>query len=170
MLIVCDIDGTISDCRHRQHLAVGRDWDAFHSLADLDPPIGAVVWFLEEMRTTGHTIIFLTGRPEYLRTLTLKWLESACDFSLNEDYVELLMRPKDEFRPDYVIKPELLAKSLCDGEFGRYVRNRHGATFDVMKPQGWLSSNVLLLDDRDRVVEMWRNLGYDCWQTSMGAF
>jgi len=170
MLIICDIDGTVSDCRHRQHLAAGRDWDAFHALAQDDPPIGAVVWFLKEMRRNGNTTIFLTGRPDSMRTLTLNWFALSCELYLHEDYAELLMRPKDDFRPDHVIKPELLAKSLEDGAFSKYVSDRHGETFDVMNPQGWLASNVLLLDDRDRVVEMWRNLGYDCWQTSMGAF
>ena len=35
-IVICDIDGTISNCHHRQHLAAQKDWDAFHDLMSED--------------------------------------------------------------------------------------------------------------------------------------
>jgi hypothetical protein len=74
-LAVVDIDGVVADVRHRLHFIENgrRDWGAFHSAAGIDPvlPEGRE---LAELLSTEHDIVWLSGRPEWLRPLTETWL------------------------------------------------------------------------------------------------
>lgn len=158
-LIICDIDGTIADCRHRQHLA--GDWDAFHETMmqdDLYEMVFEVIMSL--MQDTGAELIFLTGRPERFRAETTTWLEERCALFEDDDYIALLMRPKDDFRPDVEMKPAVLKDWIDNIDPDLDVR----MTMDLLKER------ALFLDDRDKVVAMWRDMGYTCFQTAEGAF
>jgi len=150
MQIVLDIDGTISDCRHRQHLAVARAWDEFHAELRYDDAIPNVFLVVHALLAANHNLIMLTGRPEEYRQETKDWFSSTCDWSEGEDYSNLLMRPKGDFRPDGILKVDLL--------------DLWTQAMQVDK------KNVLVLDDRDIVVEAMRNAGYTCFQTAQGAF
>jgi len=74
-LAVVDIDGVVADVRHRLHFIENgrRDWGAFHSAAGTDPvlPEGRE---LAELLSAEHDIVWLSGRPEWLRPLTEAWL------------------------------------------------------------------------------------------------
>jgi hypothetical protein len=95
------------------------------------------------MRHDGHRIIFCSGRSEKYRALTEQWL---ADNGM-AIYDELLMRPDGDERRDSIIKLELHDKHIRD------------------------QYNVLcVLDDRDRVINTWRNLGYPCLQVAPGDF
>lgn len=150
MLIVCDIDGTISDCRHRQHLAAAGDWEAFHAVLHLDPPHPVVCMTLNLLLRQRAKLIFLTGRPEEYRQETIDWLRHDADMHLGEEYLDLLMRPKGDYRRDVDVKLDLLLQ--CE---------------EIQKCD---KGNILILDDRDAVVAMWRDNGYTCFQTAQGAF
>lgn len=158
-LIICDLDGTLADCRHRQHLAAAGDWDGFHALMHKDPPVAATLQFLTEATfTLNWGLVFLTGRPEIFRSTTVKWLQDVCQ--LDEDmYLDLLMRPKDDWTSDVKLKPELLRDSI-----------EHGAIGDWLEEDQEAQETLLFLEDRDKVVAMWRDLGYTCWQVAEGAF
>jgi hypothetical protein len=74
---VLDIDGTVADARHRLSLIAGTpthaDWKRFFEAADTDPLIpegAAVAWEL----AAEHSIVWYTGRPEWVRALTAGWL------------------------------------------------------------------------------------------------
>ena len=75
-LAVVDIDGVVADVRHRLHFIENgrRDWGAFHSAAGADPvlPEGRE---LAALLSTEHDIVWLSGRPEWLRPLTEAWLD-----------------------------------------------------------------------------------------------
>ena len=155
-LIVCDLDGTLCDVKHRQHLAQAGQWDEFHSLLGKDEP-RAMVWaFLQmalDLQSTGMPgpeIIFLTGRPSNFRGETVKWLSEKCDLQLDDDYRDLLMRPVGDFSSDTVLKEQALKDYLETNVIDQRM--------------------VLILDDREKVVAHLRDIGYDVWQIQEGAF
>lgn len=147
-VIIVDMDGTISDCGHRQHLAANKDWDAFHAVAHLDAPIGATIQALRAFYASSYDIIICTGRGEEYRRITERWLE---DHGVAEMIETILMRPRDDYRPDHEIKLEAI---------DRYFGGREKA----------LERVVLILEDRERVVQGWRDAGFTCWQVNIGDF
>lgn len=90
----------------------------------------------------GDTIVLLSGRGEEYRPQTQAWLAAH-----DVPYDELWMRPPGDGRRDDLVKAEL---------FDAHVRHR----FNVR----------VSLDDRDRVVAVWRRLGLPTWQVNYGAF
>jgi len=90
----------------------------------------------------GTRIVLLSGRQSEFREHTERWLAKH-----RVQYDELWMRAVGDRRPDDVVKAEL---------FDRHVRNRFAVRF--------------VLDDRDRVVALWRRLGLSCWQVDYGDF
>lgn len=156
-LLVCDLDGTLCDIRHRQHLAQAGDWDAFHAGIPEDKARKIVLCFLQAFIDAGKAVVFLTGRPENYRHQSEAWLKS---YSLEkyDDYMDLLMRPKNGAGSDTVVKQALLE------EFLEGFHEETGRTEEEQK------SRILILDDRDKVVAHFRDLGYECWQVNEGAF
>lgn len=93
--------------------------------------------------SAGYEIILMSGRPEDCRAETEAWLEKHL-----VAYSELWMRAAGDYRPDDVVKGEL---------FDAHVRERYYVR--------------LVLDDRDRVVALWRkDLKIPCWQVNYGDF
>lgn len=137
-IIVVDLDGTLCNSGHREHLAVAGHWDDFHALLRDDEPWPDVLWLLENVPQA--TLIGLTGRNERYRPATLKWLEK---YDIWFDV--LLMRPDDNYQSDHELKPKML---------------------DVWLDElGFSHADVLfILEDRERVTEAFRNLGHNVWQ------
>jgi hypothetical protein len=74
MIIIVDIDDTLADTSHREHLIQSEGWDAFHEAGKEDKPIKAMVDLIEALHCdpeTVHEIIALTARPEKYRQQTL---------------------------------------------------------------------------------------------------
>ncbi|MER5887953.1 AAA family ATPase [Streptomyces sp. NPDC001941] len=93
-------------------------------------------------RADGDTIVLLSGRSEDHRALTEAWLARH-----EVPYDELWMRASGDGRSDDVVKAEL---------FDAHVRDRYAVR--------------LSLDDRDRVVALWRHIGLPTWQVNYGNF
>jgi beta-phosphoglucomutase-like phosphatase (HAD superfamily) len=109
--VIWDLDGTLADDRARAHyveVAKGRarDWKSYFDAIDTDPPIAASMEVLRAMHAAGLRILFLTGRPEYTRAKTVRWLEAN---GLTE-YDALLMRPDGEQRPAGFFKADVVAR------------------------------------------------------------
>jgi hypothetical protein len=103
---VIDLDGVVADVGHRLHHLSRRpkDWGAFFGAADKDPLLAeghAVVARLAE----DHEVVYLTGRPEYLRRTTSAWLQQHA-----LPAGQLLMRRRGDFRPSRVAKVEALRR------------------------------------------------------------
>jgi phosphoglycolate phosphatase-like HAD superfamily hydrolase len=133
MVAVIDIDGVVADVRHRLHHVTGRpkDWRAFFALAADD---GLLSEGEETVRTLAevYDVVYLSGRPERLRTVTQQWLEQH---RLPEG--PLMLRPYDDFRPSRLYKVEAL-QTLAD-----------------------TSTVVVLVDDDPRVLDAARAAGFD---------
>ncbi|MEV0446929.1 AAA family ATPase [Streptomyces sp. NPDC050600] len=93
-------------------------------------------------RAHQDRIVLLSGRSEDHRALTEAWLERY-----EVPYDELWMRASDDGRSDDLVKAEL---------FDAHVRHRYAVR--------------LSLDDRDRVVAVWRRMGLPTWQVNYGNF
>ena len=138
--IIADLDGTV--CLHD-----GRNpYDLTRVSEDI--PNYPLVQFLKELICNKH-IIFLSGREEtnQCRQDTINWLtENICSPDFGYKW-ELLMRDKNNFEPDEIIKERIFHKEI--------------------EPK----YNVLaIFDDRDKVVKMWRSLGLLCNQVYWGNF
>ncbi|MER7463610.1 AAA family ATPase [Streptomyces sp. NPDC097981] len=90
----------------------------------------------------GDTVVLLSGRGEEYRPQTEAWLRRH-----EVPYDELWMRPLGDTRRDDVVKAEL---------FDAHVRHRYAVRVS--------------LDDRDRVVAVWRRMGLPTWQVNYGDF
>lgn len=109
--MIWDLDGTLSDDKARAHFVEvergrARDWKSYFDAIDTDPPIAASMEVLRAMHAAGIRILFLTGRPEYTRPKTVRWLEAN---GLTE-YDALIMRPDGERRPAGLFKAEAVAR------------------------------------------------------------
>lgn len=107
--MIWDLDGTLSDDKARAHFVEvergrARDWHSYFDAIDTDPPIAASMEVLRAMNAAGIRILFLTGRPEYTRPKTVRWLEAN---GLAE-YDALIMRPDGERRPAGFFKAEVV--------------------------------------------------------------
>ena len=105
--VVWDLDGTLSDDRARAHYVEvekgrKRDWDSYFDAIEDDPPIAASIALLHALRTSGIRIVYLTGRPEYTRLKTMRWLKA----NGLDDFDLLLMRPHGERRHAGAFKVE----------------------------------------------------------------
>jgi hypothetical protein len=147
--IIIDLDGTLCDCAHRVSYAQIGQWDEFHSRLVDDQPFADVVNFIEFIDATCQfEFIGLTGRNEKWRNMTNEWL-----IKHNIFFDVLLMRPEGNFESDHNLKPKMLIEEIFDGDFTR------------MKAEVFL-----ILEDRDKVVEAWRNLTIPCWQVRNGTY
>ncbi|MCK5639714.1 MAG: hypothetical protein KAJ19_02915 [Gammaproteobacteria bacterium] len=142
--VIVDIDGTIANNNHRRHFVESekKDWKAFNAFMHDDVPHNHVVAVLHSLMGKNMAGILATGRGEEHRELTEEWLEKW-----NIGYDKLYMRPAKDYRSDVIIKGELLEQIKGDG-FVPY----------------------LCLDDRNSVVEMWREAGVPCFQVAEGDF
>lgn len=117
------------------------DW---HKVGDdeVDKAVREVVWrFIE-----GYTVIFMSGRDGSCEKQTLKWLRERA--AIPYEPINLFMREAGDNRKDSIVKREL---------YEQYVKGKYNVLF--------------VLDDRDQVVQMWRNeLGLKCLQVAEGNF
>lgn len=141
MIAVFDLDGTICDNDHRKHLAETKQWDAFNAACVDDLPRKAEYLLARAMDKAGHVIVYCTGRDAARRKETTQWLMVH-----GLPAGDVLMRATGDHRDDAVVKLELL-KAYCD-----------------------LAEVAFVVEDRDRVVAMWRAQGVTCFQCQPGAF
>lgn len=144
--IICDIDGTVADITHRlPHIQkVPKDWVSFNAAAKDDKLIQHIAYILRTM-APRVPIVYTTGRVELMRGHTIQWMVKS---NLPGGVPgALFMRKDGDFRDDAVIKEEILDRDIL--------------------PR-W--SPLFALEDRNRVVTMWRRRGIPCLQVAEGDF
>lgn len=146
MIYLFDIDGTLADLRHRLHFIQDKpaNWDAFFEACSDDCPIEDVVSLCRVLSQTGARIILVSGRSDAVRDKTIRWLK---DFDVLFD--SLYMRKAGDHRQDNIVKSELLDQVLADC--------------------GW-EEIAGVFEDRDQVVEMYRQRGLRVYQVADGDF
>lgn len=95
----------------------------------------------QAVKRAGYKIIIFTGRDASCSEKTFSWLEKN-----GIDFDEILMRNEGNVEKDFIIK-ERMFQEIEPG-------------FEV----------VAVIDDRDQVVSMWREMGLTCLQVDYGNF
>jgi predicted kinase len=94
------------------------------------------------LQTAGKAIVFVSGREDKSKPQTLAWLEKhgIC-------FDALYMRRSGDMRKDSIVKREI---------YDEFILDKYNVAF--------------VLDDRDQVVRVWRDLGLTCLQVDYGDF
>ena len=147
--VIFDLDGTLADITIRKELATksnGKlDWDVFFDSSNikLDVPNPPVVKLAQMFAEDGFTIIIFSGRSDKTKFTTRSWLTHN-----RVPFQKLVMRDSNasHFVPDEILKKDMLDK--------------YADIDDVF----------LVVDDRNKVVDMWRSLGLTVFQVAEGDF
>jgi len=149
-IIIVDIDGTISKIGERLKYIQQKpkDWDSFYNDCFDDEPIPEMVQLVRYL-CRYYIVIFCTGRRESVRQITEQWIDKHvfrnCHVKIPNE--QLIMRPDNDKRQDMEVKPEQLFKSGID------------------------KNNIaFVLEDRDSMVQKWRELGLICLQVANGDY
>ena len=141
-IVIFDIDGTLADVSERIHHVKNKpkNWNAFFQGMAQDKAIHSMVRLCNILYASGIQIILCSGRSEEHRGQTVEWLAGQ-----GVNYHDLLLRKDNDRRPDTTVKREMLA------------------AIDKSKI-------LFVVEDRSRVVEMWRSEGLVCLQCAPGEF
>ena len=147
MNIIFDIDGTLMDIEHRRHFVNnGNDnWDSFQDpkIMEKDSPNWPVVNMALLLNNgVANRVIMVSARNERHREVTMRQMEAV---GLGKCF--LFLRGDDDFRPDAEFKKDVLDELINND----------------MKPD-------LVFDDRNAVVDMWRENDITCFQVAEGNF
>ncbi len=167
--VIFDLDGTLAIIEKRRIKAgsptgnkpvqAKMDWDVFFAAENiqLDEPNLPVIKMAQMFKADGFKIVIFSGRNDRSFHTTKEWLEK---FDVPFDL--LVLRP-DKFQSDSwpiangnpatkamrFMPDEILKKEMLD-------------TFvDI-------DDVFLVVDDRDKVVKMWRDLGLNTFQVAPG--
>lgn len=138
-IALVDMDGTLSDCRHREHSIQGKrkNWPAFFRGMGEDPPNAAIVELTRRL-AADHEIVIVTGRPQEYLSETIDWLTRHAIAP-----AEIWMRRAGDHRRDDIVKREVL---------DQLPRERI----------------AFVLDDRPHVCDMWERAGIICHRVVQG--
>ena len=147
--IIFDLDGTLALIDKRREVSTkpnGRlDWGKFFNSTNikLDEPNLPVIKMAQLFAEQGFNIVILSGRSNKTETATRSWLSKN-----KVPFNKLIMRDSetDHFTPDWVLKKNMLDENLD------------------------INDVFLVVDDRDRVVKLWRSLGLTTFQVAEGNF
>ena len=145
--VIFDLDGTLALIDERRKLAEKEngkmDWDKFFDPDNikLDKPNIPVIMMAQALTAFGYKIAIFSGRSARTEDATKDWLhEQDIKFDI------LKMRPERNFRPDEQLKLEWL------------------------NDMDWKDDVEMVFDDRQKVVDMWREIGLTCAQVAPGNF
>ena len=148
--IIFDLDGTLALIDKRRKVSEKEngklDWDKFFDPKniDLDEPNPAVIETAQVFAEAGYMIAIFSGRSEATKFTTKSWLNKY-----KVPYHILKMRPTKhpfKFMDDRKLKLQWL---------------------DEME---WKDDVVCVYDDRQKVVDMWREIGLTCMQVAPGEW
>ena len=116
--VVVDIDGTIFDISERWNQCQrftkrSEMWNCVfdpEKIRKLDKPKHNVINYIKDLSNKGYDIIFVSGRVETLRDVTLEQFEKY-----NIPHTRLYLRPKGNFTKDVEYKSEIIDQLLKEG-------------------------------------------------------
>ena len=142
-LYFIDVDGTVANNSHREHLSRSGAWDEFFSDRQiaLDTPIEAALAHFHEGEFVHGDHVILTARPEFTKNATREWLE---EFGF--------------ITPDtrIICKPDCI-QTMRSGIFKKSV-------LDTMSKYDYAHySQYIMVDDYDQVLTSCSELGHPFW-------
>ena len=134
------MDNTLTIAGERRHKLLTKDWDGFFEGMHLDDIHQHTKLVIDALRAQGYPIVIVTARPDDYdyRQKTLDWLQT-----FNVEYAGFYMRKSKDYRPDVIVKREILDQMLADG---------------------WVP--IMALDDRKKIIDMWRENGIPALQVN----
>jgi len=147
--IIFDLDGTLALVNKRRELAAkpnGKiDWDIFTDPENiwLDEPDEPTIMIARLFADAGFNILIFSGRSNKTELTTREWLAKH-----EVPFHKLIMRDEKtrKFIGDEILKKEML--------------DNHANINDIF----------LVVDDRQKVVDMWRENGLKVFQADKGDF
>ena len=147
--VIFDLDGTIAlvdKRREASKLPDGKmNWDEWFNPSNikLDEPNEPVIKMAQLFAEDGFNIVILSGRSDKTERTTRSWLSRN-----RVPFHKLVMRPHKtmNFVPDEILKKDMLDKHID------------------------IDDVFLVVDDRQKVVDMWRDLGLNTFQVAPGNF
>jgi hydroxymethylpyrimidine pyrophosphatase-like HAD family hydrolase len=149
--IIFDLDGTLALIDERRKVSEKEngklDWDKFFDPENikLDEPNKPVIMMAQALKAFGYKIAILSGRSKATKEETKNWLKKY-----DIDYNILKMRPTNH--PWKFMDDRKLKKYWLD---------------DLFEDRDKL---VAVFDDRQKVVDMWREEGLTCMQVDPGEW
>lgn len=151
-LIMCDLDGSVCDNRHRQDAVPPKDqqdrvesWEPFNQLCDQDALIPHTASMLRGLAMSAPThVAFVTGRPETVRSKSASWLDAHRDALGGGHYQSnpiLAMRQVDDHRRAPEVKADLYSMVLFDKR-------------KLLSEGNW---NIIVIEDDPEVISMISN-------------
>lgn len=118
-IVFMDIDGVFADLNHRLPYYEKKEWDKFYGASMAADTIHldytTLAPYLAGLTSLYHNVewVFLTGRPERTRALTVLWIKQNIPFFDNYDVEHhMLMRKDDDYRVGFKVKWDLMADWL----------------------------------------------------------
>lgn len=141
-IIIFDLDGTLANIDHRLSFIKQepKDWQRFFKACPADQPKQAVIQAAKGLYQLGHPIWILSGRSISVKDKTITWLKQH-----NIPYDKLIMRNMNDFTPDHELKRQWIIEY-------------------ELKPR-----TLCIYEDRQQVVDMWREEGFTCFQVAVSS-
>ena len=155
-IYIFDLDGTLALNEHRRHFVENvqrspdfkADWEAFFAACVDDEPNWPVIHLMRNLIELEYDVRIWSGRSDEVRFETENWLTEFCGVSETRAKSMLKMRPRGDYTPDDVLKRRWLHELSAEDR----------------------AFILAVFDDRDKVVDMWREEGLCCMQVARGAF
>jgi phosphoserine phosphatase len=159
-VFIFDLDGTLAKIDHRRPILENKEnsnrWEEFYKACVNDEPNLPVIALFETLLASEHEVHIITGRSTLVADETIDWLFKNINWPWNSEEnakewmrSHLAMRSSESFLPDNELKQEWL---------NLYILPRYS------------KENIVVFDDRDKVVKMWRDNGIACFQVALGDF
>ena len=163
--VIFDLDGTLADIETRRKMSVkpnGKmDWDIFFHPDNIqyDKPVSAVIHLLQIYYKDGYNVVIFSGRNDRSWKETKDWLKKY-----DVPHHLLVMRP-DKFK----------SKSFPVADGNPATGDMRFMPDEILKKKMLdtfvdINDVFLVVDDRDKVVKMWRDLGLNTFQVAPGDF
>lgn len=140
--IICDLDGTLA---HSDNKRGWYDYDKVGQDRVDDTVLEIINKYLAGPAGDGpfNSVIFMSGREDSCKEITEKWLTEKCGIR----FPIVILKKTGDNRSDEIAKKELYEVHIKDKYYVEFI-----------------------LEDRDKVVKMWRSLGLKCLQVADGNF
>ena len=113
------------------------------STVSADLPNANIIAVVRALHRDGHRVLVVSGRTERARDDTAAWIDRHLAVPIDVIY----LRAIGDRRPDTVVKKQI---------YRQYIKPHYRV--------------LCVLEDRSRVVGMWRDLGLTCLQVAPGDF
>ena len=163
--VIFDLDGTLANIDARRKLATkpnGKlDWDIFFDASNisLDVPNEPVVKMAQMFAENDFNVVIFSGRNDRSFHTTKEWLD------LNQVPFDLLVMRPDKFKDE--------SWPIADGNPA--TKDMRFMPDEILKKKMLdtfvdIDDVFLVVDDRNKVVKMWRDLGLNVFQVADGDF